>query len=269
MNLKNELEKSIPAKIILSEKEKNRIRNHVLHPPKPRFHLKPIFLSIFSIMIAVVLFLPSIQSALKEENPSSLGSIISDDTDSSNSITKEQKLQYHKQYIKIVEEAMEKKLGLSLSVPPIEEFKEEEWKTPEEYEIMIQNIIVEHLKREREKIAAMSSYLKPAVTNMNGETTKSTYVYFSDFLREIEVTAKFDKQYSAVLDRQIFVTVDNVSSKLASSRGKWEQTSYEASLVDDGQKYRIQIEGVFELNNISFEKEFIIEFNCDEFGNII
>lgn len=268
MNIKNELEKSIPANIQLTEKEKAMIRNRVRQCHKPRFHLQSLFFSIIAIMIAAILILPSIQSTLKGENPSSQMRI-SADNHSSSLITEEQKHQYHEQYIKIVEEAMEKKVGISLSVPPMEEFKKSDWMTPKEYETMIQNMIDGHLKTEREKIATMSSHLKAAVTNMNGETTKSTYLYFSDILRKIEVTAKFDTQYSAELDRQIFVTVDNVSSKLENSSGIWEQTFYETSLVDDGKKYRIQIEGIFELNNLSFEKEFIIEFNCDEFGNII
>lgn len=44
--------------------------------------------------------------------------------------------------------------------------------------------------------------------------------------------------------------------------------SYDAFLVDGGKKYRIQIEGIFEATILSFEKKFIIEFECDENGNI-
>lgn len=268
MNFKNELEKSIPENVKLTVKEKETIRYRVRQSSHTsKFHLKPVFISVLFIMIASVLVLSSIQAIVKEEKASNQ-MIISDTNHSSSRITEDQKQQYYGQYIKIVEQAMEQKVGLSISVPPIEEFKESDWIVSEEYEKMIQNIIDMHLTTERENIAAMSSNLDPAVTTMNGETTKSTYIYFPDILREIEVTTKFDTQYSTEFDRQLFVGLDNVSTKLKSSPGTWEQTSYQASLVDGGKKYSIRIEGIFKLNDLSFEKVFTINFKCDEFGNI-
>ena len=72
------------------------------------------------------------------------------------------------------------------------------------------------LATERETLAAVSSNLKPAVTHPNGETTKATYLYFSDIVREIEVTAIFDTQYNADKNRQLFSNVDAISTKLTS-----------------------------------------------------
>lgn len=270
MNLKNELEKSIPANMKLTEKEKAMIRYRVRQSSTSRFHMQPLFVSVLTIMIAVILVLPSIQSVNKEENPSSQMNTY-DNNQIPNPLTEEQKHQYYEQYLTIVEQAMKLKTGIGISVPPIKDFKESDWVAPKDYEKMVQNMIHQHLATEREEIAAMSSNLKPAVTNLNGETTKSTYLYFPDILRKIEVTAKFDTQYSSELGRQVFVAVDNVLTQLVSSTGntgKWEQTSVRTTLVDGGQKYSIQIEGIFTLNNLSNEKVFTIEFNCDEYGNI-
>lgn len=267
MNFKNELEKSIPANIKLTEKEKVIIRNRVQQSPSSKFRLKPLFISVLSIMIAVVLVLPSIQSIFKEEDAlNQMG--VSNANHLSSPLTEEQKQQYYEQYIKILEQAMEQKVGLNIEVSPIEEFKESNWIVPEEFEKMIERWVDTHLETERERIAAMSVYSKPAVTNVNGETTKSTYIYFPDILKEIEVTGNFNTQYSTEHNRQLFVAVDNVSTQLTGSQGIWEQTSYQASLVDGGQKYTIRIEGIFTLNNLSFEKAFTIEFSCDEFGKI-
>ncbi|WP_419881739.1 hypothetical protein ACN6MY_20010 [Peribacillus sp. B-H-3] len=270
MNFKNELEKSIPANMKLTEKEKEMIRYRVRQSPTSRFHMHSLFVSVLAIIIAVFLVLPSIQTKKQEENPTSQMNIY-DKNQIPNPFTEEQKQQYYKQYLKIVDQAMKLKTGIEIGVQPIKEFKESEWVAPKEYEKMVQNMIHQHLATEREEIAEMSSSLKPAVTNINGETTKSTYLYFPDILRKIEVTAKFDTQYSSELDRQVFVSVDNVLTQLASSTGntgKWKQTSVRTTLVDGGKKFSIQIEGIFTLNNLSFEKVFTIEFNCNKYGNI-
>ncbi|WP_110113350.1 hypothetical protein [Bacillus sp. CGMCC 1.16541] len=266
MNLKDELEKSSLEKITLTEEEKTRIRYRVRHSTTPKRYLKPVLISTFSVMIAIVLTFPIIQPNEQEEQAmdqiSTGGS-----THSAIPITEAQKKQYYQQYLNIVDKAMEQKSGISISVPPMEEFKESDWLSPEEYNEMVQDMVKSHLAAEREKIEAASSNLKPATT-VDGETTKSTYLYFPDMLKEIEVTATFDTKYSTKRDRQVFLNVDNVSTQLASSPGAWEQSSYKTSLKDDNQTYLIQIEGVFTLNNLSFEKKFLIEFKCDKFGHI-
>ncbi|MCG7344574.1 hypothetical protein MHZ92_10535 [Sporosarcina sp. ACRSL] len=181
-------------------------------------------------------------------------------------ITEEQKQQYYQQYIKIVEKVMEKKTGLTLGVPPIEELKD--WVEPAEYEKMVESMVESFLATEREVLAAVSTDLKPAVTHPNGETTKATYLYFPDIVRGIEVTAIFDTQYNADKNRQLFSNVDAISTKLTPGNGTWEQTLQQATLLDGGRTYSIYIEGLFHLNNITSEKAFTIEFHCDEFGNI-
>jgi hypothetical protein len=183
-------------------------------------------------------------------------------------LTQEQKEDYYKQYVEIIEKAMEKKTGLSTEIGPIEGFKESDWKEPQAFEKMIQTGVEAFLATERETLASVSTDLKPAVTNPNGETTKAKYLYFPDILEKIEVTAIFDTQLDEDKSRQLFSKVDAISTKIVSSPGKWEQTFQKATLLDGGRTYRIYIEGIFDLNNLTFEKAFTIEFQCDEFGNI-
>lgn len=260
MNLKDELEKSIPANVVkLSEKEKSLIRYRVSQSQTSKIYIKPIIISVLFVMIATIVVLPNIKLMDRTESSSSQIAI---------PLTEGQKQQYYKEYVRIVDKAMEQKVGIGLSVPPIEEFKESDWISPEAYEKMIQEHVDEFLATERKKIAAISSDLKPAVTTMEGETTKAVYLYFPDILKKVDVTANFNTQYSKELDRQLFVDADNVSTQLVSSSGTWEQTSYEVFLENDGQQYTIRIEGIFTLNNQSFDKAFTIKFNCDEFGNI-
>ncbi|MDH5160956.1 hypothetical protein [Heyndrickxia oleronia] len=69
-------------------------------------------------------------------------------------------------------------------------------------------------------------------------------------------------------DKQLFIKVNDVTSQKVGVPGKWDQTSYNASLVDGGQKYIIRIEGVLTLQRVSFEKVFTIELYCNEYGKI-
>lgn len=259
MNFKDELDSSIPESITLTEKEKAIIRYRARQSRTSKFHLKPVIISVLFIMVAFVLVFPGIQSIVKEKTTSN---------HSPHPLTEEQKKQYYEEYKKIVKQANDQKTGSNIGLSPFEEFHH--WVTPEKFKKEIQSMLDADLKTEREEIAARSSNLGPAVTNLDGETTKSTYIYIPDIVKRIDVTAKFKTQYNAKLDRTIFVGVDNVTSQLGKYEfsGTWEQTSYKTSLKDGGKKYRIRIEGTFTLAGSTSEKAFTIEFNCDELGGI-
>ncbi|MDI7743127.1 hypothetical protein QMK38_14080 [Lysinibacillus fusiformis] len=260
MNIKNDLEKSIPANLKMTEIEKTAIRYHIQHSNEPKRHFKPAFAAVLFVMILGVLLLPAIQSIRTSET------VI---TASGKPITDEQKLLYYEKYKEIIQQANGQKTGVFLEVPPIESFQDSDWQTPEQYQAFVAGILEDHLATERKKVAAASSNLKGAITNENGETTKGTFIYFSDILKEIEVTAKFDTEYSKEADRQLFAGIENVTTNLVYvNRGTWEQTSYKASLNENGEKYSIEIEGIFTLNNISYEKAFTLEFSCDKAGKI-
>ncbi|WP_431028960.1 hypothetical protein [Lysinibacillus sp. LZ02] len=273
MNIKKELEKSIPTSLNLTEQEKAKIRYRVRSSP-PTFQVKPVMVSILALMLIVILLQSVEQSASNSESSITDEQLIENTSNeltmnhSILSLTDEQKQQYHEQYVKIVEQVMEKKVGISIAVSPIDDFKEEYWVEPKEFEKRIQSMVDEHLATEREKIRAMSPTPEQAVMNEDGSATKLTYIYFSDILEEIEVTGHFETQYSAYHDRQLFIAADDISTQLANSSGTWEQTSYQASLIDGGRTYRIRIEGIFDLNNLTYEKAFTIEFRCDEFGRV-
>ena len=185
-----------------------------------------------------------------------------------NSLTEKQKKQYYKQYVKIVDEAMEKKVGIHIEVTPMDEFQPEDWIEPKAYETMVQNIVDEYLVTERKTLNALSSTAHNEVTNVNGKTTKTTDIYVGDVIPTIEVSGNIETQFNEYHDRQLFAKLDNISTQVVSSLGKWEQTSYESSLIDGGRTYSIRIEGIYRLNGQSFPKAFTIEFSCNKFGKI-
>lgn len=183
-------------------------------------------------------------------------------------LTQEQKEEYHKRYVKIMNEVNQKKLGIGIGVPPIENFKEEDWKKPKAYEEIIHNAVDLYLAEEQKALNAISSTTNQMVTNADGSTTIKTHIYVIDFILPIDVTGSFETQYNADDDRQLFTKVNDIKTSIGILDGKWEQPSYEESLVDGGQIYSIRIEGIFSYLGNSVEKAFTIEFHCDEFGNI-
>jgi len=285
MNIKHELERSLPASIKLSEKEKTNIRTKIQKSHQPKYHVKPLIVSIVAVILIGISLLPTIQSVEKASPPSNDNSMaIMDEVQQQNiespassveeppkeplSLTDEEKKQYYKEYVEIVERAMQKKPGLSTSVVPIEEFDDKYWVTPEEFEEMIQEGVEQHLATEREKIDNMLITPEPVITNADGSTTKTTYIYFPNLLKTIEVTGYFETQYNEVSKRQLFKSADNISTTLTYPEGDWVQTSYNASLIDGGRTYSIRIEGYFDYVGLHYEKAFTIEFNCDVNGKI-
>lgn len=285
MNIKHELERTLPASIKLSEKEKANIRTKIQKSDQPKYHVKPLIVSIVAAILIGISLLPTIQSVEKASPPSNDTSMaITDEGQQQNiepsaqsveeppkeplSLTDEEKRQYYEQYLEIIERAMQKKTGLSFGVVPIEEYKDEYWITPQQFENDVESWLEEHLATEREKIDNMLITPEPVITNTDGSTTKTTYIYFPDILKTIEVTGHFETQYNEVYDRQLFIKADNISTKLAYPRGTWEQTSYRVSLIDGGRTYSIRIEGNLDYNGLHFEKAFTIDFNCDVNGKI-
>lgn len=185
-------------------------------------------------------------------------------------LTQKQKENYHKQYEEIVNRANETKIGIKLGVPSIAEFEREDWAEPHDYEQRVQEHIDSFLASEREALSKLTSTTTEAIIGSNGEMQKTAYLYVSDKIFSVEISAEFDTQYQAYRNGQVFSKVDQITSQLAStSSGEWKQTFSEAKLVDNGRTYSLLIEGVYTLNHIATQKAFTIEFSSDPLGNIL
>ncbi|GEM_PF-1097178 len=280
MNIKNELEKSIPPSIKLSENDKANIMEklHQSHPPK--YQWKPLMVAILAVFMIVISVIPAIQNMKESLSPYTFSMATPDEQEKLQleddqtqeplpALTDEVKKQYYEQYLEIIEEAMALKSGLIIGVSPIEKFEDDHWITPEKFEKDVYSWIEQHLITERKMNEMMLINPEPVIINNDGSTTKKTYLYFPDLIRTIEVTGDFETQYSISYNRQMFSSVQNVSTKLVKTQnGDWKQTSFKTDLIDGGRSISIQIDGIFELNNTQFEKRFTIEFACDEYGKI-
>lgn len=257
MNIKQELEKALPSNVTLTEQEKASIRARTHQSNQRKFRLKPAVISMLFVMVIVAFVLPTIN----KEAPLKTGAPLV--------LTEQQKREYYEQYANIIEQEMKQKSGIGINLVPFEEFQDSDWVTIEEFESRVKGAAAYHLEIEREKIAALGPNREKAVTNTAGETTKKTYIYFSDILKTIEVTAKFDTDYEVEAKHHVFVGVENVSSNLKGTFGDWVQTAQEVELINNGQTYVIHIEGIFGMGEeFGIEKVFTIEFHCGEAGEI-
>lgn len=260
----------MPTNLKMTELEKESIRYLAQHPTPKKRHMKPAFVSIVFVALLGILILPNL-SIFENVNPASNPNPkpMSEPEQPLFNLTDEEKQALHEEYVRIVEEANQLKLGLNLEVSPIEEFEDSYWVTVDQFQNRIQGIVDETIENEREAVKDATPNIKYAVTNANGDTTKGTFMVISGLFKEIEVTAKFETEYNAELNRHLFAGVDNVSTELVyKNKGEWEQVSYNGEIVNDGQTYKLNIEGIFTYLNISYEKVFTIEFQCDSEGNI-
>ncbi|UPW84452.1 hypothetical protein [Lysinibacillus sp. Ag94] len=183
-------------------------------------------------------------------------------------LIEEQKEEYHKQYVKIVEKVNQQKLGMQLGVSPIDEFKAEDWVEPEVFANRIQEQVDVFLEEERKALAVTTTKKNQDATEVSGGWALEKYIYVSGILTRIEIIVDFETQYSESRNGQVFAGINKISTQVAKgSEGTWEQTSYKATLLDD-QTYSIRIEGIHHYNNLSIDKLFTIEISCDKFGKI-
>jgi len=184
-------------------------------------------------------------------------------------LTQEQKEEYHKQYVKIAEKVNQQKLGLQLGVSAIDEFNAEDWVDPKVFAERVQEHVDGFLEEERKALATIPTNKNQDATEVSDGWALDKYIYVAGIVTQIEVIGDFETQYSESRKGQVFAGINKISTQVAKgSKGTWEQTSYKASLIDGGQTYSIRIEGIYHYNNLSIDKVFTIEFNCDKFGNI-
>lgn len=183
-------------------------------------------------------------------------------------LTQQEKEAYHKRYVDAVEWLNEQKVGLSMEVGPIEQFKDNDWQDPDVFEKDIRATVENHLAEERELKQGLSEKDKEAKRQEDGKVAKKAYMYISEVIHAVEVAANFQTQYSEADGRQVFAGVDEITIQEVSAIGTWEQTSADVSLIDGGRTYVIDIEGNWSGLGVTFEKAFTVEFNCDQYGNV-
>lgn len=119
----------------------------------------------------------------------------------------------------------------------------------------------------KEQEALQNFKIKDARMQEDG-AKKIKYLYVSDAVFKVGVSGNFETQLNEKLGRPMFSKLHTITSEIEASKGTWEQTKYQASLIDGGRTYEVYIEGMYDLNNLQNEKAFTIQFSVDENGRI-
>lgn len=118
-------------------------------------------------------------------------------------LSQEQKKEYHKQYVKIIDKVNQQKLGMQLGVSPIDEFKAEDWVEPEVFANRIQKQVDAFLEEERKALAAMTTNKNQDATEVSGGWALEKYIYVAGIVSRLEIIVDFETQYSESRNGQV------------------------------------------------------------------
>ena len=159
---------------------------------------------------------------------------------------------YYAQYVKIVKEVSQQS-GIDIIVNPVQEFAEEDWKTPEDFRDLITEIAEWDIRCDASNV----SKTKTAKVDADGKSF------------EIAVTGTFTTQYNSTTQRQHFQSVDTITSKISSGSASWTQTGYEGQSLDAARTVAIYVSGTLKVAQATFRNKLAyVEFYCSDKGKV-
>lgn len=159
---------------------------------------------------------------------------------------------YYAQYVKIVKEVSQQS-GIDIIVNPVQEFAEEDWKTPEDFRDLITEIAEWDIRCDASNV----SKTKTAKVDADGKSF------------EIAVTGTFTKQYNSTTQRQHFQSVDSITSKISSGSASWTQTGYDEQSLDAARTVAIYVSGTLKVAQATFRNKLAyVEFYCSDKGEV-
>ena len=171
----------------------------------------------------------------------------------------ETKQEYYAEYVKIAEE-VGKETKLDISVLPINEFTEEDWRTPEEFRTIITAIA--NWRIECQSAGGIQPYSSTSAT-------KSATITANGLHYTISITGNFRTNLNTSTNRQHFSGINSLTSKLSGSTGSWKQTGYEANPLDAARTYGITVSGELTVVGAKFSNMLAyVEFYCSSTGAV-
>lgn len=189
-----------------------------------------------------------------------LGNLKSDA--SSVDLSKEQKIDYYKQYEEIVNEINSQEPNSTLELGSFEGFTSEDFIEPskfKEYAIQRSNVQFTLISDSNAGITPFS------VTY----ASKQKSVKSNDLNITVTINGSFHTQYSSIHKRQLFNGVQSITTNI--SKGTWTKSTsdgYSARLLDGGRTYEIIVSGKITINNISSSHHISLEFYCNTNGSV-
>lgn len=172
-------------------------------------------------------------------------------------LSEEMKQEYYAEYVKIAEEVA-KEAELDIEVLPINEFSEEDWRTPQEFRDIITDIANWKIEcREMDEVQPYSTTSATKKATLDADGHKYS----------LSVSGSFDTALNTTTGRQHFQKVNSISSKLSGSSGTWVQTGYESESMDAARTVGITVSGELTVAGAKFKNKIAyVEFYCSATG---
>ena len=177
-------------------------------------------------------------------------------------ISDAEKIELYAQYVEIARNVSEESL-YNVSVVPMAEFGDEDWISPEQYQIDMEKI-VKSLKisvNNKKEANMIDEYSSASAT----KTATATYTGGS---LNIAITGSFNTQYSESLDRQIFSGINYINAVKKSGNGAWTYKGYDRSLIDGGRTYSVSVAGNIQIGTNVYSTVAHVKFYCSATGGI-
>lgn len=164
------------------------------------------------------------------------------------------KQEYYADYVEIAEKIAGEKEA-DISVLPMDQFTEEDWRTPEEFRSLITAITDWTITATERTSNSAVSAVKASTITVDGQNYT------------ISITGNFKTHTDTGYQR--FGGIDSIESAMTSGGGTWEQTGYECQMIDAGRTYAVVISGELTIAGVKFANRLgYVEFYCDNAGGV-
>lgn len=177
-------------------------------------------------------------------------------------LSKEQKLEYYKQYEEIVSEINSGTPNSSLELGPFADFNSEDFIEPSEFK----KYAIERSNIEFNIVSDSNTGITPFST---AYSSKEKTVKSNGASVVVTINGSFDTQYSEAHKRQMFSSINSITTK--TSQGKWTKSTssgYSSRLIDVGRTYEVTVSGKITINNLSSSHNIVVEFYCNTNGSV-
>lgn len=179
--------------------------------------------------------------------------------DTSDSLNEETKRAYYAEYVKIAKEVSQE-LDRDISVLPMDEFNDEDWRTPEDFRSFITEVALWRIVcKELEPNDGLSAQAVGTAS-----TTKVANLTADGIPYELLVTGTFETGYNYTYNYAYITGVVSISSALKRGYGgTWTQTGYEFKRLDGFRTAAITVSGSLKVGGARFDNKLAyVEFYC-------
>ncbi len=173
------------------------------------------------------------------------------------------KAEYYKEYQAIIER-LSGEAELEIGLLPAEEFAEEDWRSPEEFEQLVRELIHADIAScDNEEV---EGELPLAARSSVTASKSKSFTWGDSYNCTIKISASFTTQYNS--GRQYISSVSAISSQKTSGVGTWTPNGSEYRLLDSDRTAQVTVSGKISYAGAYITKIMSVEFYCNSNGGI-